>query len=81
MRTLGVAILGLFIGLAVGFLIFSEIVGRLAVDNGSVEAPWTFVIGFGPQVLALAGAVIAVGVDSRYRSRSRKSREKGKQEL
>jgi hypothetical protein len=71
MRTLGVAILGLFIGLAVGFLVFSELIGRIAVSrgNGTVEAPWTFVIGFGPQVLAVAGAVLAVVIDSRGRSR------------
>jgi hypothetical protein len=74
MRTLGVAILGLFAGLAVGFLIFSEVVGRLAVDNGSVAAPWTFVIGFGPQILAVAGAVIAVVIDNRYRARGEKRR-------
>jgi hypothetical protein len=69
MRTLGVTILGLFIGLAVGFLIFSELIGRIAVSsgNGTVEAPWTFVIGFGPQVLAIAGAVLAVTIDNRRR--------------
>lgn len=71
MRTLGVAILGLFAGLAVGFLLFSEVVGRLAVDDGQVHAPWTFVIGFGPQVLAVVGAVLAVVVDNRIRGRKR----------
>jgi hypothetical protein len=66
MRTLGVAILGLFLGLAAGFLIFSEVVGRLVVaSSGAVEAPWTFIIGFGPQVLAVAGAVLAVSIDRR----------------
>lgn len=72
MRTLGVAILGLFLGLAVGFLVFSELVGRIVASNGSVEAPWTFVIGFGPQVLAAVGAVLAVVIDNRYRKRGGK---------
>jgi hypothetical protein len=71
MRTLGVTILGLFAGLAVGFLIFSELIGRIVVSegNGTVEAPWTFVIGFGPQVLAVVGAVLAVVIDNRRRAR------------
>jgi len=71
MRTLGVAILGLFAGLAVGFLVFSELIGRIAVraGDGAVEAPWTFVIGFGPQVLAVVGAVLAVSIDNRRRQR------------
>jgi hypothetical protein len=63
MRILGVAILGLFTGLAVGFLVFSELIGRLVLANGSVSAPWAPVIGFGPQVLAVVGAVVAVLVD------------------
>jgi hypothetical protein len=69
MRTLGVTILGLFAGLAIGFLLFSEVVGRIAVaaGDGKVEAPWTFVIGFGPQVLAVVGAVLAVKIDTRRR--------------
>lgn len=72
MRTLGVAILGLFLGLVVGFLIFSELVGRLVARNGIVAAPWTFVIGFGPQILAVAGAVVAVAIDFRIRGRQQK---------
>jgi hypothetical protein len=72
MRTLGVAILGLFLGLVAGFLIFSELVGRLVASNGVVEAPWTFVIGFGPQILAVAGAVVAVVIDLRIHGRRQK---------
>lgn len=69
MRTLGVAILGVFIGLVTGFLIFNEIIGRLVVAaNGYLEAPWTFIIGFGPQVLAAVGAMLAVTIDKRRRS-------------
>lgn len=69
MRTLGVTILGLFAGLAVGFLLFSELIGRIVVSNGTVEAPWTFIIGFGPQVFAIAGAVLAVVIDNRRRAK------------
>ncbi|MGN9844559.1 DUF5957 family protein [Nonomuraea sp. H19] len=70
MRTLGVAILGLFAGLAVGFVLFSEVLGRLVVANGTMRAPWTFVIGFGPQVLAVVGAVAAVLIDNSRRGKS-----------
>lgn len=71
MRTLGVTILGLFAGLAIGFLLFSELVGRIVVGagDGQVEAPWTFIIGFGPQVLAVVGAVLVVKIDSRRREK------------
>jgi len=71
MRTLGVTILGLFAGLAVGFLLFSELIGRIVVDsgNGVVDAPWTFIIGFGPQVFAVAGAVLAVVIDNHRRAK------------
>ncbi|OQO89565.1 hypothetical protein B1813_21820 [Saccharomonospora piscinae] len=69
MRTLGVAVLGIFAGLAVGFTVFSELLGRLVVDNGEVEAPWTFVIGFGPQLTAVVGGILAVVIDNRVRRR------------
>ncbi|WP_343951898.1 DUF5957 family protein [Nonomuraea longicatena] len=70
MRTLGVAILGLFAGLAAGFVLLSEVLGRLVVDNGEIDAPWTFVIGFGPMILAGVGAVAAVLIDNARLSRS-----------
>lgn len=73
MRTLGVAILGVFLGLVAGFLLFSEVIARAVVQgSGEVEAPWTFVIGFGPQVFAVVGAVVAVLVDRRARERKAK---------
>lgn len=67
MRTLGVAILGVFIGLATGFLLFNEVLARLVVTDGELPGPWRFVIGFGPQILAVVGAVLAVSLDKRYR--------------
>ncbi|WP_344875934.1 DUF5957 family protein [Nonomuraea antimicrobica] len=70
MRTLGVAILGLFAGLAVGFLLFNDLVARLFVSDGTVRPPWTFVLGFGPMILAVIGAAVAVAIDNRRRGRS-----------
>ncbi len=67
MRTLGVAVLGVFVGLAVGFAVFGELVGRLVASDDGVAAPWTYVIGFGPQVSALLGGVLAVCLDARRR--------------
>lgn len=70
MRTLGIAILGVFAGVLAGLLVFNELLGRLLVASGSgIDAPWTFVIGFGPMVLAAVGAVVAVLIDQRIRAR------------
>ncbi|CAM2822618.1 DUF5957 domain-containing protein [Saccharomonospora xinjiangensis] len=69
MRTLGVAVLGVFAGLAVGFALFSELVGRLVAADGVVETPWAFVIGFGPQLTAVVGGVLAVVLDNKLRRR------------
>lgn len=69
MRTLGAAILGVFAGLIVGFLIFSELIGRVVVGTGSdITLPWAAVIGFGPWILAVVGAVVGVLVDQRIRN-------------
>lgn len=73
MRTLGMAVLGLFVGLAVGFVVFDEIVARVVVAQGPVSTPWALVIGFGQQALAVVGAVVAVVVDRRVRARRRRS--------
>ncbi|GAB3929428.1 hypothetical protein GCM10029976_029050 [Kribbella albertanoniae] len=71
---MGVAVLGLFLGVLAGLLIFGELIGRIVVanNNGTVEAPWTFIIGFGQQGLAIAGAVVAVVIDRRRRAGSSK---------
>ncbi|GAA4203100.1 DUF5957 family protein [Actinocatenispora rupis] len=73
MRTLGMAVLGLFVGLAVGFVVFDEIVARVVVAQGPVSTPWALVIGFGQQALAVVGAVVAVVVDRRVRAHRRRS--------
>lgn len=70
MRTVGVAILGIFVGLVVGFLVFGELVARAVVaSTGTVELPWTLVIGFGPQAFAVLGGLVGVVVDRVVRSR------------
>ena len=67
MRSLGIAVLGIFAGLIVGFLVFSELIGRLLVAGGSgVHAPWTFVIGLAPWVLAIVGAPAAIAIDNNH---------------
>lgn len=74
MRTLGAAIVGVFAGVLVALLVFNELLGRLLAGSGSgVEAPWTFVIGFAPIVLAVAGAVVAVLIEQRARARRSRS--------
>lgn len=68
MRTLGIAILGVFAGVLAGLLVFNELLGRLLVASGSgIDAPLAFVIGFGPMVFAAVGAVVAVLIDQRIR--------------
>lgn len=70
MRTLGAAIVGVFAGVLAGLLVFNELLGRLLVASGAdIGVPWGLVIGFGPIVLAVVGAVIAVLVDQRMRAR------------
>ncbi|WP_405057258.1 hypothetical protein OG474_31575 [Kribbella sp. NBC_01505] len=69
MRTVGVAVLGLFLGLLAGLIVFGELIGRIVVaNNGSVEAPWTLVIGFGQQGFAIAGVIAAIVIDRRLRA-------------
>lgn len=81
MRTLAVAILGVFCGLAAGFLIFDELVGRLlfgrlhlgplqGTGGAGIGLVWALVIAFGPWVLAVIGAVVAVTIDQRRRAGS-----------
>lgn len=69
MRTLGVAILGIFLGLITGFILFNEIIGRMLVGSDNLGGPWLFVIGLGPQLFAVVGGVTAVVIDRRIRDR------------
>lgn len=74
MRTLGAAIVGVFAGVLAGLLVFHELLGRLLVAAGAdIGVAWGLVIGFGPMVLAVAGAVVAVLVDQRLRARGNRS--------
>lgn len=69
MRTVGVAILGAVAGLLAGFLVFDELLSRLLVASGDEPgAGLGLLIGFGPWVLAIVGAVAAVRLDGRKRA-------------
>lgn len=69
MRTAGVAILGALAGLLAGFLVFDELLGRLLAAGGSEAGVGLgLLIGFGPWVLAIAGAVTAARLAQRKRA-------------
>lgn len=71
MRTIGAAVLGVVAGLLAGFLIFDGLLSRLLVAAGAdIGVGLGLVIGYGPVVLAVAGAVVAVGIDQRRRART-----------
>lgn len=70
MRTLGVAILGVFAGLIVGYGLIDQLLSRLLIAGGAdIGVGWGLMIGFGPIVLAVVGAVVAIVIDQRLRSR------------
>lgn len=70
MRNVGVAVLGVLAGLVAGYLVFDELLTHLvASDESGVQPPWTFVVGLGPFVLAITGAVVAVAIHQRARSK------------
>ena len=74
MRTFGVAAAGLLAGLVLGFLLFSEVLGRLVVHRQSgheISAGMAAIIGFGPVIFAVAGAVLAVVIDRRRDGQNR----------
>lgn len=74
MRAVGMAILGLLIGLAVGLALFHELLSRLLVGTGSdIGVGLGLVIGLGPVVLAIIGAVASVNIDRRRRNREGRS--------
>lgn len=74
MRTVGVAIIGFFIGLVVGLVFLHELLSRLLVAAGAdIAAPLGLVIAFGPIVLAVIGAVVAVLINQRLRMKRARS--------
>lgn len=68
MRTLGVAILGVFLGIIAGFAL-NELVGVLALASGHLAASWLILLRASPAVLAVVGGAVAVVVDNRSRRR------------
>lgn len=74
MRTLAVTILGVFLGVLAGLLVFNELLARLLVASGTdIGVAWGLVIGLGPWVSAIVGAVTAVFIDQRMRTRGGRS--------
>lgn len=70
MRTFGVAVLGVFAGLIAGFGLVDEVLSRLLLAGGAgIGVAWGLVIGFGPAVFAVIGAVVAIVIDQRLRNR------------
>ena len=68
MRTIGVAILGVFAGLLAGLLV-ENLVGQFAVAGGTISAPVAAVLGLALPVGGIVGAVAAFSIDARLRSR------------
>ena len=71
MRKLGVAVLGLFIGLVTGLLL-TDVIARLALAAGvhlPDALPLAILLGFLSPILAVAGVVVALGIDGRARRR------------
>lgn len=71
MRTIGVTVLGLFLGVLVGFLL-TEVVSRIAIGSDGptdLSMPVAMVLGFLTPACAVAGAVGAVLVDRGIRVR------------
>ncbi|WP_040421840.1 hypothetical protein [Actinopolymorpha alba] len=67
MRTLGVAILGLFIGLVAGALLTSALGRPMVAGGGDISISAGILLGMVMPVLGVAGAVIAVIIDRKSR--------------
>ena len=75
MRTLGIAVLGLFVGL-VGGLVLWEIVGIGLLGLGGAEldlpGPVVVMLRAGTPLCGVIGAVVAVAIDRRNRAGGRR---------
>lgn len=69
MRTLGVAVLGLFIGLIAGALLTSAVARPIVASQGGGDFPVGvgILLGMLMPVLGIAGAVVAVVIDRKSR--------------
>jgi hypothetical protein len=67
MRTLGVAVLGLFVGLVAGTLLTSAIARPMVGGDGSISAAAGILLGMLMPVMGVVGAVVAVIVDRKSR--------------
>jgi hypothetical protein len=60
MRTLGIAVLGLFIGLIAGALLTSAVARPIVAGNGEISVGVGILLGAIMPVLGIVGAVVAV---------------------
>jgi hypothetical protein len=60
MRTLGIAVLGLFIGLIAGALLTSAVARPIVDGNGEISVGVGILLGAIMPVLGIVGAVVAV---------------------
>jgi hypothetical protein len=63
MRTLGVAVLGLFIGLIAGALLTSAVARPIVGGGGGISVGVGILLGAITPVLGICGAVAAVKID------------------
>jgi hypothetical protein len=73
MRRLGVAVLGLFVGLLASFLLI-EVVASISLGADGLmpdSLPLALLLGFLTPVLVVVGVVVALVIDGRLRHRSR----------
>ncbi|PRX99793.1 DUF5957 family protein [Allonocardiopsis opalescens] len=68
MRTIGIAVAGLFGGLVFGFVLSEAIaIAAVLAMGGSPDMPWLRALRYLPLLFAVAGAVGAPLVDARIR--------------
>ncbi len=75
MRWLGIAILGLFSGLLIGF-VAHEIIARIAISGTGQfpdSLPLALLVGYLTPALGIAGVVVALVIDSRAGHRNESS--------
>lgn len=70
MRTLGVAVLGLFIGLIAGALLTSAIARPIVSGGDEIPIGVGILLGMLMPVLGVVGAVVAVAIDRKSRGTS-----------
>lgn len=68
MRKLGIGVLGLFCGLLVALVVIEVIARAALADGGTPSGGVAAVLGLTMPVLAVAGVLVALLIDSRIRA-------------